>query len=382
MEYRMSVSRKSIVSSLLAGGLLISLIGAAPANANPVVALSVNGVAITTANVSSSPAVIPVPADNSVDAADAVRFSLTSVTAGTTVTVATTNAFIIPALSTTLNPVRSASGVNSAAYNVGTGTTSEFFAYTRSTGLGVVTITNGGSTFTYYLRGSAGAAHTISYTPNENPFTSTFVKQSVSIKDIFGNPVSGVIPTISLINLTSTTPTASNAEGVSEFTVTYPATPGRSALSIGIPAVDVVGLTPAIRSIATFIDVVDATSEINKAIALAATEKAALEAEKAARAADKAAADAALAAEKAARVADKAAADAALATEKAARAAEKVVTDKALADEKAARLVDKTTNDRNIATLNARVAVLTKQIADLKALYNKLAIKFKQKTIK
>ncbi len=382
MEYRMSVSRKSIVSSLLAGGLLISLIGAAPANANPVVALSVNGVAITTANVSGSPAVIPVPADNSVDAADAVRFSLTSVTAGTTVTVSTTNAFIIPALSTTLNPVRSASGVNSAAYNVGTGTTSEFFAYTRSTGLGVVTITNGGSTFTYYLRGSAGAAHTISYTPNENPFTSTFVKQSVSIKDIFGNPVSGVIPTISLINLTSTTPTASNAEGVSEFTVTYPATPGRSALSIGIPAVDVVGLTPAIRSIATFIDVVDATSEINKAIALAATEKAALEAEKAARAADKAAADAALAAEKAARVADKAAADAALATEKAARAAEKVVTDKALADEKAARLVDKTTNDRNIATLNSKVAELTKQIKDLKALYNKLAVKFKQKTIK
>jgi polyhydroxyalkanoate synthesis regulator phasin len=382
MEYRMSVSRKSIVSSLLAGGLLISLIGAAPANANPVVALSVNGVAITTANVSGSPAVIPVPADNSVDAPDAVRFSLTSVTAGTTVTVSTTNAFIIPALSTTLNPVRSASGVNSAAYNVGTGTTSEFFAYTRSTGLGVVTITNGGSTFTYYLRGSAGAAHTISYTPNENPFTSTFVKQSVSIKDIFGNPVSGVIPTISLINLTSTTPTASNAEGVSEFTVTYPATPGRSALSIGIPAVDVVGLTPAIRSIATFIDVVDATSEINKAIALAATEKAALEAEKAARAADKAAADAALAAEKAARVADKAAADAALATEKAARAAEKVVTDKALADEKAARLVDKTTNDRNIATLNSKVAELTKQIKDLKALYNKLAVKFKQKTIK
>ena len=386
MEYRMSVSRKSIISSLLAGGLLISLIGATPANAIPVVALSVNGVAITTANVSGSPAVIPVPADNSVDAPDAVRFSLTSVTAGTTVTVTTTNAFIIPVLSTTLNPVRSASGVNSAAYNVGTGTTSEFFAYTRSTGLGVVTITNGGSTFTYYLRGSAGAAHTISYTPNENPFTSTFVKQSVSIKDIFGNPVSGVTPTVSLINLTSTTPTASNAEGVSEFTVTYPATPGRSALSIAIPAVDVAGLTPAVRSIATFIDVVDATSEINKAIALAATEKAARAAEKAtsdaARAADKATADAVLAAEKAARAADKAAADAALATEKAARAAEKVITDKALADEKAARLVDKTTNDRNIATLNAKVADLTKQIKDLKALYNKLAVKFKQKTIK
>lgn len=378
----MSVSRKSLISSLLAGGLFISLIGATPANANPVVALSVNGVAITTANVSGSPAVIPVPSDNSVDAADAVRFSLTGVTAGTTVTVATTNAFIIPALSTTLNPVRSASGVAAAAYNVGTGTTSEFFAYTRSTGLGVITITNGGSTFTYYVRGSAGAAHTIAYTPNENPFTSTFVKQSVSIKDIFGNAVSGVTPTLSLINLISTAPTASNADGVSEFTVTYPALPGRSALSIAIPAVDVLGLTAAIRSIATFIDVVDATSEINKAIALAATEKAALATERAARAAEKTASDAALAAEKAARAAEKLVTDKALADEKAARAAEKLVTDKALADEKAARLLDKTTNDRSIATLNARVAVLTKQISDLKALYNKLAVRFKQKQIK
>jgi hypothetical protein len=389
----MSVSRKSIISSLLAGGLLLSLIGATPANANPVVALSVNGVAITTANVSGSPAIIPVPADNSVDSADAVRFSLSSVTAGTTVTVATTNAFIIPALSTTLNPVRSSSGVSSAAYNVGTGTTSEFFAYTRSTGLGVVTITNGGTTFTYYLRGSAGVAHTISYTPNENPFTSTFVKQSATIKDIFGNPVSGVIPTISLINLTSTTPTASNAEGVSEFTVTYPAIPGRSALSIAIPAVDVVGLTPAIRSIATFIDVTDAKGEVAVATAALAAEKTARAAEKAAsdkaladekaaRAADKTTADALMATEKATRAAEKATADAALAAEKAARATEKSATDKALADEKAARIADKAASDKALATLTARVTALTKQVTDLKALYNKLAVRFKQKTIK
>ena len=424
----MSVSRKSLISSLLAGGLLLSLIGASPANANPVIALSINGVAITTASVSTTPASVTVPSDNSVDAVDAVRFSLSNVGTGTTVTVAATNSFIVSSLSTTLNPVRSNSGVISANYNVGTGTTSEFFAYTRSTGLGTITITNGGSTFTFYIRGTAGPAYTIAYTPNAKPFTSTLVKQSVKITDVFGNAVVGVSPTVTPINLTSTAATSSNADGVSEFTVTYPSTAGQAALSVSIPAVDVLGFDPAVKTISTFIDVTDANGEIAKATAAVAAEKAALVAEKAARAADKVAADAAVAAEKsalatatAARIAEKAAsdkaladvvaaaavtrtaekaasdaalavekgaratekiaADKALADEKAARAADKAAADKALADEKAARAADKAANDKALATLTARVTALTKQVTDLKALYNKLAVRFKQKTI-
>jgi len=428
----MSVSRKSLISSLLAGGLLLSLIGASPANAAPTIALSINGVVISTASVSTTPASVTVPADNSVDAVDAVRFFLTSVDAGTTVTVAATNSFIVSSLSTTLNPVKNNAGVTSASYNVGTGTTSEFYAYTRSTGLGTITITNGGSTFTYYIRGTAGPAYKVAYTPNAKPFTSTLVTQSVKVTDVFGNTVAGVTPTLSLINLTSTTPTSSNSEGVSEFTITYPSTAGKSAISVSIPAVDVVGFDPAVKAISTFIDVTDANGEIAAATAALAAEKAArtaekaasdaslatataaLAAEKAARATEKAAADkaatdaataaaAALAAEKAARVTDKANADAilaaekvaraaalaaektgsdsALATEKAGRAADKVTADKALADEKAARAADKAASDKALATLTASVATLTKKVADLKALYNKLAVKFKQKTI-
>jgi hypothetical protein len=316
-----------------------------------------------------------------VDAVDAVRFSLSNVGTGTTVTVAATNSFIVPALSTTLNPVRSNSGVTSANYNVGTGTTSEFFAYTRSTGLGTITITNGGSTFTFYIRGTAGPAYTIAYTPNAKPFTSTLVKQSVKITDVFNNAVTGVTPVLSLINLTSTTPTSSNADGVSEFTLTYPSAAGKSALSVSIPAVDVLGFDPAVKAISTFIDVTDASGEIAAAIAAVATEKAALAAEKAARTAEKAASDAALAAEKTARAADKTTADALLASEKASRAAEKAVTDAALAAEKAARATDKAANDKALATLNTRVAALTKQVTDLKALYNKLAVRFKQPKI-
>jgi hypothetical protein len=132
--------------------------------------------------------------------------------------------------------------------------------------------------------------------------------------------------------------------------VTYPSVPGKSALSITIAATDVTGLPAAVRQSSSFIDVVDAS--------------AALAAEKAGRAADKATADAALAAEKAGRAADKATADAALAAEKAARAADKVAADKSIFD------------------LSASVAALKQQVAQLKVLYNKLAVRFKQKTIK
>ena len=513
MEYGMSVSRKSLISTLLAGGLLVSLIGASPANAAPAITLSINGVAITTAESASTPASVTVPSDNSVDAADAVRFSLTGVDAGTTVIVSATNSLILSALSTTLNPVRSTAGETSANFSVTTGSTSEFYAFTKSSQLGTITITNGGVTSTYYLRGTAGPGYTLTYTPNPKPFTSMLSKQSVKIVDVFGNPVVGLAPTVTPINIISSTPTSTNADGVSEFTLTYPATPGKSALAVSIPAVDVSGFPAAVGSISTFIDVIDANSEIAAVTAALEAEKAAraadktaadaalaaekagvttaaaaLEAEKAARAADKtaadaalatekaaltvakdaldaekaarasektardaekaaadvvkaadkatagaalatadaalatekaaratekasadstlaieraaratekAASDAALAAEKAARATEKAASDAALAAEKAARATEKAASDAALAAEKAARTTadaaltaekaartaEKAASDKSVESLTNRVATLTKQVADLKALYNKLAVKYKQPKI-
>ena len=342
MGIQMQFRKKSAASIVVVAGLLLSLLSATNAQAVATIALTVNGVAITTATSSSTPATVSVPSDNTVDAADAVRFSLTGVDAGSTVTVTATNAFIVSTLSTTLTPIRSTSGVTSASYNVGTGTTSEFYAYTKSTALGTITVSNSGSTFTYYLKGTAGPAYTLAYTAPATPYTSTISKQSATVSDIFGNKIVGVTPTLALINLTSTSPTATNADGVSEFTITYPSVLGQSALSISISATDVTGLQAAVKSVTAFINVVDPAT--------------ALAAEKAARAADQVAADAALAAEKAARAADKATADAALAAEKAARAADKASTDKS-------------------------IATLTAQIASLKVLYNRLATKFKQKKI-
>ena len=342
--------KKKITALLLSMGVLSTFLVSPSAFANPVVALSVNGVTITTANVASTPAVVSVPSDHRIEAIDALKFSLGGIVAGTSVSVTAQNAFIVSNLNSLLTPVTSSSGTTSATFNVGTGTTAEFFAYTKSSGLGTITVTNSGSSFTYYIRGTAGPAYNLAFAPIATASTSTIVKYTAKVTDVFGNVVAGVTPALSIINLNSTLPTSTNAEGVSEFTVTYPSNPGKSALSLSIAALDIAGLPAAVRQVSSFIDVVDAI--------------AALIAEKAARAADKIAADAALAAEKAGRAAEKAAADAALAAEKAGRAAEKATADKSIFD------------------LTARVTALTKQVAQLKALYNKLAIRFKQKTIK
>jgi hypothetical protein len=342
--------KKKITAIVLSLGIGTTFLVSPSAFANPVIALTVNGVSITTANVASTPATVSVPSDNQVDAADALKFSMSGIVPGTSVSVTSQNAFIISSLSTTLSPVTSAAGATSSTFNVGTGTTADFFAFTKSSGLGTITVSNSGSTFTYYIRGTAGPAYNLTFAPFTTASTSTIVKYSAKVTDVFGNVVVGVTPSLSQINLSATNPTSSNLEGVSEFTVTYPSTPGKSALSISISAINVVGLPAVVNQSSSFIDVVDAN--------------AALAAEKAARAADKATADAALAAEKAARAADKTAADAALAAEKAARAADKAASDKSILD------------------LNASVAALKQQVAQLKVLYNKLAVRFKQKTIK
>ena len=331
--------KKKLTAFVVSLGVISTFLVSPSAFAIPAIALTVNGVTITTASVASTPATVSVPSDNQVDAPDALKFSMSGIDAGTSVSVTAQNAFIISNLSTTLTPVTSSAGTTSATFNVGTGTTADFYAFTKSSGLGTITVSNSGSTFTYYIRGTAGPAYNLNFTPFTTASTSTIVKYTSKVTDVFGNIVVGVTPVLSLINLISTNPTSTNLEGISEFTVTYPSTPGKSALSLSIPATDVVGLPIAVKQSSSFIDVVDANAAL-------AAEKAALAAEKAGRAADKAAADAALAAEKAGRAADKAAAD------------------------------------KSIFDLNASVAALTKQVAQLKALYNKLAIRFKQKTIK
>jgi hypothetical protein len=309
------------VSLVIAAALTGTVLATVPAHAVPTIAVTVNTVADTDANTLAGAAVVTVPSDNKVDAADAVKFALTGVDTGTVVSVVTSGAFIVPALWTSTAPVTSASGVTSYTVNTGTGTTAEFYVYTKSTTAGTVTISNAGNTYVYYVKGTAGPAYNLDTTVSTNANTSAVVEYSTKITDVFGNIPTATTPVVTVIGATVSVASASSdtTTGISKVTVTYPATAGNAAINFAITATDVDGLPVAVKSVTKFVTVSD----------LATT----LAAEKAGRAADASAAAKALA-----DAAAKAAAD--LAAEKAGRAADKVAADKALADAKAVAAVE------------------------------------------
>jgi len=98
------------IALIVSAALLGSVAVVSPAHAGvPTVAVTVNAVADNDANTVAGAAVAGVPADNKVEAVDAVKFALTGIDAGTAVVVTTTKATVVPALHTVAAPVTSKS---------------------------------------------------------------------------------------------------------------------------------------------------------------------------------------------------------------------------------------------------------------------------------
>jgi len=370
-------SFKKIALAMVAAMTLGTIVATPASAAVMTVAVSLDGTANTTASAIATPASLPVPADNSVDAADALKFVAT-VDTGTSVSVVATNATIVSALHTSAAPVGASSGSSSLTIATGTGTTATFWVYTKTTAIGTVTVTNQGTTFTYYVQGTAGKINNLVVSAPATGAAGTKQDILVTATDVFGNKVSAksitatvFAATATLDSATATTGATLSDFGVAKFTATLPATGTRSLImfapttSSDASSADVVGLTA--RTLAPFAEITvrDLVSEL-------AAEKAAKDAALAAKAISdaavvKAAADAAEA---------KVAADAALAAEKAASvkalADAKTASDKALADAKLAY-------DATIAKLTADNAAALKAI---KASFNALAKQWNAKNPK
>ena len=384
-------SFKKIALAMVAAMTLGTMVATPASAAVMTVAVDLAGTANTTASAIATPASLPVPADNTVDAADALKFVAT-VDTGTVVSVVTTNATIVSALHTTAAPVTSASGSSSLSIATGTGTTATFYVYTKTTAIGTVVITNGGTTLTYYVQGTAGKINNLAVTAPASGAAGTKQTITVAAVDVFGNKVSGaavdnVTKTITATVFAATGTLDSGTAllgsaladfGVAEFKVTLPTTGSRTLITFApttagqATTADVVGLP--VRTLAPFAEIAvrDLVSELAaqtaakdaalaaKAISDAAVVKAASDA-----VAAKAASDAAL-------VAEKAASDAALVAEKAASV-------KALADAKAASDAVVLAKDATIAKLTADNAVALKSI---KNAFNSLAKKWNVKNPK
>jgi hypothetical protein len=370
-------SFKKIALAMVAA-MTLGTIVATPASAAVMsVAVSLDSVANTTASSISTPASLPVPADNSVDAADALKFVAT-VDTGTTVSVVATNATIVSALHTSAAPVGASSGSSTLTIATGTGTTATFWVYTKTTAIGTVTVTNQGTTFTYYVQGTAGKINNLTLSAPTTGAAGTKQDITVTATDAFGNKVSGKSITATVFAATATLDTATATTGatlsdfgVATFKATLPTTGTRSLITFApttssdAVAAAVTGLTAPTLSPFAEITVRDLATELSAQV----------EAKDAALAA-KAASDAALVRATAEHVALIAAEKAASAK---ALADAKTASDKALADAKAASDAVVLAKDTQIAKLTADNAVALKSIKDA---FNALAKKWNAKNPK
>jgi hypothetical protein len=361
-------SFKKIALAMVAAMTLGTIVASPASAAVMTVAVSLDSVANTTASAIATPASLPVPADNSVDSADALKF-IATVDVGTSVTVSATNATIVSALHTSASPVGATSGSSSLTIATGTGTTATFWVYTKTTAIGTVTVTNQGTTFTYYVQGTAGKINNLTVSAPATGAAGTKQEITVTATDVFGNKVSGksltatvFAATATLDAATATTGATLSDFGVAKFSATLPATGSRTLITFSpttssdATSADVVGLTA--RTLAPFAEIAvrDLVSEL-------AAAKAATDAALAAKANSDAAVVKANADSATAIAAEKAASAKALAAQQAA-------SDKALADAKAASdkvILDK---DTTIAKLTADNAATLKAVKDA---FNKLA---------
>jgi hypothetical protein len=322
---------------------------AAIANAGTVT-LTVAGSAATGGTVVTTPVALPVPADNSIDAADALKIAVTAVDTGTVVTAVAVNATLVPALAASGAAVTASSGTSTLSIATGTGTSADFYVYTKSTAVGSVSITRAGTTTVYYVQGTAGALNSITLTAPASAAAGTSQVLKVSGYDVFGNLKGGA--TINTLVSSSgaalatalTTDTATATLGTKEQTVTVPATGSITVVAYATVATAVTGLSAPVGSVSATIVVRDIAAELAAKNAELATANTAL-----------------------------AVANAALAAERAGRAADKVAADKALADAKAVS---------DSATVTAKVAsdlAAATAAAKYKAEYNALATKWNKK---
>jgi hypothetical protein len=278
-------SFKKIAVGVVAA-MSIATIVATPASA-ATTTLTVGGSSVSTGLTAANPVVLPVPADNSVDSADALKIALTGLDTGTVVSAIASNASIVPALATVSTPVTASAGTASLSINTGTGTTADFYVFTKTVNAGTVVVTIGGNTTTYYVKGSAGSAYNLSVVALDSINVSSVNKVYVKTTDAFGNPVVTSTPAVTVIGATAGSVSVSDTTtGTFVFDLTAPAAIGNAAFTAAITATDVTGLAAAAKSSTKFVAVTSVADALALANAQIASLTAQLAAANAARTAD------------------------------------------------------------------------------------------------
>jgi hypothetical protein len=258
----MTSLKKPLIAIASAVALVGTMLIAGPANASSAT-LTVAGSAPATAGTTSATAVaLPVPADNDVSSADALRIALSGVTAGSNVVVTATNAKIVTAVTSGSTIVKVDSGVSTATISTGTGTTADVYVYTTTTETGTVVVTANSNTTTYYVKGTAGSAYNLTVVAPTVANLNAAVEITALVTDVFGNAVTNASISSTVIRGSIGAFSYDAADKRYEATLTAPATSGTTVIANTITASPVAGLAKPVTEAISNISVADLAGQV------------------------------------------------------------------------------------------------------------------------
>ena len=257
----MTSLKKPLIAIASAVALVTSALVAAPANAAISAALTVNNVAVTAAATAADPVLLPVPADNSVDSADALKVVVT-VAANTAVTATATGVKLVSATATVAAPVAASAGSATFSANSGSGTTVTFYAFTTSTTAGSVVVTVGGDSTTYVVKGTAGAAYNLAIVAPKVVNLGGTADLTATVTDVFGNAVTNAAISTAVIRGTVGAFSYDATDKRYEATLTAPATASDVIVESTITATAVTGLAAPIKSVVSTVVAADLATQV------------------------------------------------------------------------------------------------------------------------
>jgi hypothetical protein len=188
---------KKLIAVAAAAALALTGLVAAPANATTAVTTigTTGTVGKSGADSTTNVIDIDVPADNDVaEAADMVKFTVTSAT-NKTVSVTATSGVRVVDTATNLAESRNwlaTEGKTSLAVSTGNTNTVIFWAYTTSTAAGTVVVNDGvGNTQTFHIKGNFGAPYNIKVAAPTFVGAGQQARILVNVSDVFGNNIAG-----------------------------------------------------------------------------------------------------------------------------------------------------------------------------------------------
>ena len=258
----MTSFKKPLIAIASAVALVGTMLIAGPANASSAT-LTVAGSAPATAGTSSATAIaLPVPSDNDVSSADALRIALSGVTAGSNVTVTATNAKIVTAVTSGSTIVKVDSGVSTATISTGTGTTADIYVYTTTTETGTVVVSANNNTTTYYVKGTAGSAYNLKVVAPTVANLGAAVEVTATVTDVFGNAVTNASISSTVIRGSIGAFSYDATDKRYEATLTVPATAGTTVVANTITASAVAGLAKPATEVVSNISVADLAGQV------------------------------------------------------------------------------------------------------------------------